>query len=134
MSDAHTKAPATPLNGFLGSVTHLLVTLAEMAFTRMELVLLELQEGVEGMVGLLLWSFVAVFAALSGLFLGALALIFAFWDTHRVLVSVLVMSAFLAIALAATLVVLAKLRARRSMFAASLAEFARDRQLLKARP
>lgn len=134
MTDRQANSPAAPVGGFLGSVTQLLGTLAEMTFTRTELVLLDLQEGVEGMVGLLLWSFVALFAALSGLFLGALALIFAFWDTHRLLVALLVMGAFLGIAIAAALVVLARLRARRSMFAASLAEFAKDRQVLKARP
>ncbi len=134
MTEPQAKPLAAPANAFLDSVMRLLVTLAEMASTRMELVLLELQEGVEGLVGLLLWSFVALFAALSGLFLGALALIFAFWDTHRVLVSVLVMSAFLVIAIAAGLVVLSRLRARRGLFATSVGEFARDHELLKAQP
>ena len=45
-----------------------------------------------------------------GLFLTTLVIIFMFWDTHRVLASVLVASSFFAIALAGLVVLRAKVR------------------------
>ena len=70
----------------------------------------------------------------SGRVLGALALIFAFWDTHRILVSLLVMGTFLLLTIAALWMVVVKLRTQRTLFAATLSEFAKDRELLKRRP
>lgn len=131
MNDSAAKAPEVPSVGFLGSVTQLLTTLVEMAYTRLELMFMEFEQGLGGLVVVLLWSFVALFAASAGLFIGALALIFAFWDTHRVLVSLLVMGAFLVLAAAAVVVVRAKLRSRRAFFSSTLAEFAKDRDFLK---
>ena len=64
----------------------------------------------------------------------ALALIFEFWDTHRVLVAVLIMGVFVLLTAVAARVVLAKLRAQRSLFATTLAELAKDRAALRAPP
>lgn len=124
--------PEAPSGTLLGSLGDALATLTETLFTRLELLFVELQEGLEGLVGLVLWAFVALLAAGMGLFIGALALIFAFWDTHRLLVSLLAMAAFLAVSGAAALVVLGRLRAQRHWFAATLAEFARDREHLES--
>ena len=132
MTEPEAKPPEAP-NSLLSSVSHLFGTLVEMAYTRLELFLLEFEQEAAGVMALALWSLVALLAAAAGLFIGALALIFAFWDTHRVLVSVLLMVGFLVVAAAAALVVVAKQRARRSFFAATLAQFAKDRELLKAR-
>jgi uncharacterized membrane protein YqjE len=65
---------------------------------------------------------------------GGLALVFVFWDSHRVLAAVLVMCVFLLLAAAAAGVVLARLRAQRSLFATTLAELAKDRAIVKAPP
>ena len=54
------------------------------AHTRLELLTTELQEEVRQVGAILLWAFIAAFAALLALFLGALAVIFVFWDTHRI--------------------------------------------------
>jgi uncharacterized membrane protein YqjE len=132
MNEAGAPPQAAPVSGFLSSLSRLLVTVVEMTHTRLELVLVELQEGAEGLVGVVVWSLVATFAAAAGLFIGSLALIFAFWDTHRILVAVLIMVAFLLIALVAGLVVFSRLRARHTLFTASLSEFAKDRALLRA--
>jgi len=115
-------------------VGQLVVTAVEMAHTRLELIFTELQEGLEGLVGLVLWLLTALLAAALGLLFGGLTLIFVFWDTHRVLVAVLVMCAFLLLAAAATRVVMAKLRVQRSLFATTLTELAKDRAILKAPP
>ena len=132
------EGPAKPtesrVNQFLASLGHLLGTLVEMTYTRLELIFVELQEWIEGLVSVVLWGLVAIFAAGASLLLGAFALIFAFWDTHRVLVSLLVMAAFLLVALGSVWMVALKLRAQRTLFAATLSEFAKDRELMKARP
>ncbi|HXL96983.1 MAG TPA: hypothetical protein VN925_01315, partial [Steroidobacteraceae bacterium] len=87
-----------PISGFLDSVGQLVVTAVEMVHTRLELIFTELQEGLEGLLGLVLWSLIALFAGGMGLLFGGLALIFVFWDTHRVLVAALIMCAFLLLA------------------------------------
>jgi len=121
------------LNRFVASFGQVFVTLVEMTYTRLELIFVELQEWVEGLVSVVLWGLVAIFAAGASLLLGALALIFAFWETHRVLVSLLVMGAFVLVTIGALWMVAVKLRAQRTLFAATLAEFAKDRELLKVR-
>jgi uncharacterized membrane protein YqjE len=122
------------INSFLESVGELLVTAVEMAHTRLELVFLELQQGIESLVGVVLWALIALIAGGMGLLFGGLALIFVFWDTHRVLVASLLMAAFLLCAAIAAGVVRGKLREQRSLFATTLTELSKDRGFLKAPP
>lgn len=119
--------------GLLAALSSAFAALGELLFSRVELLLLDLQDGVDGLGRVLLWAFIALIAAGMGLLIGALALIFAFWDTHRLLVSLLVMGAFFLLALLAALVVRAQLRAQRALFAASLEEFMRDREFFRPR-
>lgn len=135
MSDTPPEDPSRtgPLNGLLNSLTQVLLTLVSMAQTRLELVTAELQEEVQRAALLVIWAFVAVFAAGIGLFLGALSLIFAFWDTHRVLVSVLVTAVFFLMALVAVVCLRRQLSAKPRLFDATLTELAEDRQRLERR-
>jgi uncharacterized membrane protein YqjE len=128
-----TEAEAGPAGSLLGSLKNALATLIAIAQTRLEIISTELQEEVSRAANLLVWGFVALFAAGMGLFLGALVLIFAFWETHRVLVSVLMVSFFFALALAAALVLRAKLTHGPRPFDATIAEFKRDREHLGQR-
>jgi uncharacterized membrane protein YqjE len=128
------RSPEPPISGFLDSVGQLLITALEMAYTRFELVFTELQEGLERLISLVLWWLIALAAAGLSLLFGGLALIFVFWDTHRILVAVLLMCAFLLLTAAATRVVLAKLRLQRSLFATTMSELAKDREFLRAPP
>jgi uncharacterized membrane protein YqjE len=134
MTEPPGRSAESPSSSFLDSVGQLLITAVEMAHTRLELIFTELQEGLEGLVGLVLWLLTALLAAALGLLFGGLTLILVFWDTHRVLAAVLVMCAFLLLAAAATRVVMAKLRVQRSLFATTLTELAKDRAILKAPP
>jgi uncharacterized membrane protein YqjE len=127
--------PARPaIHSFLDSLGQLIVTAVEMVHTRLELVFTELQEAVEGLVGLVLWWLIALFAAGMGLLFGGLALIFVFWDTHRVLAAVLIMCAFLLLTAIASRVALARVRLQRSLFTTTLTELAKDRELIKPPP
>lgn len=121
------------LHRFVASFGELLITLVEMAFTRLELVFVELQEWIEGLVGIVLWGLVVIFAAGATLMMSGLILIFAFWETHRLLVSLLVVGAFVLITSGAIYVVMRKVRSQRTLFATTLAEFSKDRELLVRR-
>jgi uncharacterized membrane protein YqjE len=134
MTELPGESQQSRINGFLDSVGQLFVTALEMVYTRLELLFTELQEGMESLVGLVLWLLSALLATVLGLLFGGLALVFVFWDSHRVLAAVLVMCGFLLLAAAAAGVVLARLRAQRSLFSTTLSELAKDRAILKAPP
>jgi len=128
------ETPQGPIGGFLSDAGELLSTLLDAIYTRLELLFLDLREGTAQLLSALLWGLIAVFAAAMTLLLGALAVIFIFWDTHRILVAVLLTALFGALALTAALILGAKLRTRHSLFAATRDEFARDRQQLHIQP
>jgi uncharacterized membrane protein YqjE len=123
-----------PVTGFLADLGHLLTVFTDALYTRLELLLLDLQEGSAHLLGVLLWALIGLLAAAMTLLLGALALIFIFWDTHRILVALLLTALFGAFALVAALIVIAKFRARHALFAATLEEFRQDRQHLNIQP
>ena len=125
---------AGPISGLIGSLKNALSTLVAIAQTRLEILSVELQEEIGRAANLLLWALIALFAASIGLFLGALVLIFASWDTHRLLVSLLVMGFFFLLASMAVLVLRARLSKRPPLFEATIAEFSRDREHLGREP
>src|SRR5580692_9449414 len=108
MTELSGESQQSRISGFLDSVGQLFVTALVMVHTRLELVFTELQEGLESLVDVVLWAWSALMAAVMALLLCGLALVFVFWDSHRVLAEVLVMCGFVVLAAAAGLVVLAK--------------------------
>jgi uncharacterized membrane protein YqjE len=118
----------------LSALANVLAALGGLFVSRVEVLLLDLQDGVEALASVVLWAGIALMAAGLGLLIGALALIIAFWDSHRLLVSLLIMGAFFLISLLAALAVRARLRAGRTLFAATLGEFMRDREHFRPRP
>lgn len=133
IGDARSADSVGPVAGIFRSLTNLFATVVAIAQTRLELLTTELQEEIHRAAEIMVWAFVTLFAAGIGLFLAALVVIFAYLDTHRVLASVLVTSAFFGIAIAAALVLLAKLRSKPRMLDGTLAELAKDREHLKRR-
>lgn len=134
MNTPDTGESAGPLSGFWSVVVRVLATLVDMVYTRLELLFLDLQESSARLLSLLIWSMTGLLATAMTLFLGSLSLIFIFWDTHRVLVALLMTGSFAALAVTAALVVGIKIRARHSMFAATLAEFSKDREHFRVTP
>lgn len=122
-----------PMTGILHSIKQLLATLLSMAQTRMELFAIELQEDIYRLGVTLLWSLVALFALGMGCLLAALTLIFIFWDTHRVLVSISVTAVFFGGGLLAVLIVAKRLRDYPRMLQGITAELQCDQELLRAR-
>jgi uncharacterized membrane protein YqjE len=129
--EAQAPPPESRINRFLTSFGQLLTTLVEMTYTRLELIFVELEEWVQGLVVVLLWGLVAIFAVGATLVFGAVALIVAFWDTHRVLVALLVTGIFFVISIASLWVIRVRLKSQRGLFASTLSEFAKDRELLR---
>lgn len=122
-----------PISALFKSLSNLLATFVAIAHTRLELLTTELQEEMHRVAEILMWSFVALLAAGIALFLGALAVIFVFWDTHRLLASVAVTAAFFLIALSAALNLRSKVRNRPRLLESTLAELAKDRKQLEKR-
>jgi uncharacterized membrane protein YqjE len=122
-----------PVIGLLHSIKQLLATLLSMAQTRLELLTTELQTDIQRLGATLLWSLAAVFALGIGCFLAALTLIFIFWDTHRVLVSVSVTAAFFGFTLLAIVIVAKRLRNHPRLLQGTLTELQRDQESLRAR-
>lgn len=131
--DARPHQDDRPASGLFQSLSNFAGTLIAIAHTRLELLTTELQEEVRQVGAILLWAFIAVFAAMMGLFLGALAVIFVFWDTHRLTASLCMVAAFIAIAIGAALILMKKLRTKPPMLDDTLAELAKDRDQLRAR-
>ena len=125
--------PQQPVAGLFQSFSNFAGTLIAIAHTRLQLLTTELQEEVRQVGAILLWAFIAAFAAMLGLFLGALAVIFVFWDTHRIAASLAMIAMFVAIAVVAALLLAKKLRSKAPLLDDTLAELAKDRDNLKAR-
>jgi uncharacterized membrane protein YqjE len=121
--------PATGLFKSLGNLLHTILTIAQ---TRLELITTELQEEVQRAAKLIVVGFVAVVCGFLSLLLAALTIVFAFWDTHRVLASVCVTIAFVVFTVIAVLVMRARLRAKPRLLDATLTELARDRDELRS--
>lgn len=132
--DATPAEPGTGrTTGLFQSLNNFIGTFVSVAHTRLLLLTTELQEEVRQVARLLVWAFIALFAAMMGLFLGALTVIFAFWDTHRILAALLMTGAFLVIAIVAGLILRQSLNAKPPLLDATLAELAKDRDLLRPR-
>jgi len=124
------EAP-TSAGGLFQSLSNFGGTLLGIAHTRLQLLTTELQEEVHRTAQLLVWAFVAIFAAMLALFLGALTIIFAFWDTHRLAAALVMTGVLFALAIVAALVLRNKLKTRPPMLDATLGELAKDREQLR---
>jgi uncharacterized membrane protein YqjE len=117
-------------SGVFASLRRAAGTLVALAHTRLELLSTEIEEQGERIVSILLWGVAAVFLSASALLLCALALVVAFWDTHRVLVAGGLALALVLIAVAAIAGFVSRARARPQLFRATLGELAKDHDRL----
>ena len=131
MESASAEASQAKATGLFQSLNNIVGTVVSIAHTRLQLLTTELQEEVGQVARLLVWAFIALSAGMMGLFLGALTVIFAFWDTHRILAALLMTGAFFVLAIAAGLILRLNLGAKPPLLDATLAELAKDRDMLK---
>ncbi len=133
MDGSSSERDPAPVAGLFQSLNSFVATLLAIAHTRLQLLTTELQEEVQEVAQLLIWSFIALFAGMMALLLGALTVIFLFWETHRILAASLTTATFLLIAAGATFILKRRMSAKPPMLDATLAELARDRDELRAR-
>jgi len=125
--DPAAGAPHTA--GLMHSLRGLAATGLDVLKTRFELLVNEFEEERVRILELLLWGVAALVFFVFSLLLFTFAVIVLFWDTHRLLVTVLLGVAYLAVA--AVLFTIARARARRpKVFSASLEELTKDRDTL----
>jgi uncharacterized membrane protein YqjE len=119
--------------GPLDSLRALGATLLALIGTRAELLVVELrEEGERRKEMLVLAGVAAVFLAL-GLLLVAFFVVVLFWETHRIVATAAVTLAYLAIGAGALARLRQKARSSPAPFEATLAEFAKDLEMLKKR-
>ena len=115
--------------GLMGSVRRLTGTLIAIVSTRLELLANELQEERLRLTQMLL--LIALFLLGTGLILLNAFIVVLFWDSHRLLALGLLCVVYLVAGVAVTMSLRAKAQAGSKLFAASLAEFDKDRQALR---
>jgi len=124
-------ADEIPEAGLIASLRRMAATLLALAQTRLELVSVELEEQLEYVSNVLLWSIAAIFFSSLTVLLLALTIVIAFWDEHRLLAAGLVTGTFAVIALGGWFGVRRLLRQRPRFFAATATELARDAATLR---
>ncbi len=122
---------APPSGGGLAtSLRTLAATFTELLKTRLELLSTEFQEEKQRVAGLLLYGFAAVLLLVTGCVFLAVFITVLLWDTHRLLALGIFTALFLAAGIIALTAVMRHQRAESKLFAASLAELKRDRDVL----
>lgn len=113
-------------DALLESMRSLVATGLALLHTRVELVGVELEQELWRARNLLVWALAALLLTLLALGFAGIALIVAFWDTHRELVSLLVAALFAVLAALAIAFLRHTLTAKPRPFDSSLAALERD--------
>lgn len=117
----------------LQSLGNVLASLIDVGQTRLELLTLELQAEVRRAAALLAIGFFTLFFAGIGCLLAGLSLIFAFWDSQRILMSVLVTAFFFLMASLGAWKLSRQLRRKPPVLGDTLDELRKDRDRLRSR-
>jgi uncharacterized membrane protein YqjE len=137
MSEAETTGTADhgaqsgTTSGLFSSISRLLATLVAIVQTRVQLLTTEIQEEVHRAASMALWALIALFTALIGILFGGLTIVFAFWDTHRLLAALLVTAGLLLFAGIAVVILLFKIQSHKRFLDATLTELAKDTEALR---
>jgi len=128
----HTTPAGGPISKLLRSLGNVLASVIDIGQTRLELLTLELQAEVRRAAGLLAIGFFTLFFAGMGCLLAGLSLIFAFWDSQRILVSALVTAFFFLMASLGAWNLASQLRRKPPMLGDTLTELRKDRDRLRS--
>lgn len=132
--DQERSEPAEgPVGRLLKSAGGFLASLLAIGRTRLELLTVELQLELRRIAGFLVLGFVAVLAAAMALLMAGIAVIVAFWDTHRLLAALGVTLTFLLVAGGALGLLVRGIRAHPRLLEGTLAELSRDVEQLRGR-
>ena len=104
-----------------------------MLHTRVELFTLEVQEQVQRLLWLFVWTIVALFCGSLTVLMLCITVLIACWDSHRLLAAGCLTGGLLVLLLAALLALWAQWRASPRWLDASLDELQRDADVLRDR-
>jgi uncharacterized membrane protein YqjE len=121
---------SAPQGGILARLRAIVAALLALVATRLELLSVDLQEGLWHAAGVLLLTMAALALGCLALAMLGFTIVIAFWADHRLRAAALVMLGYALLALAAGLAARRRLRARPRFLAASLAELEADRAAL----
>ena len=124
------RTPIEERPGLVDSLAATAATMVAIVHTRLDLLSTDLEEEREHFVSLTLFALGAFFCLGVGVVLMASLLVFAVWDSHRLLALGALAATFLTAGAAAIVVALKMVKAKPRLFSASLAELRKDRQLL----
>lgn len=119
--------------GLLDSVKNLAATLIGMGQTRLELISTEVEEELERLSAMLIWTFTALFCAALVVLLGTLLIVVYYWDTYRLMAISTMLLIFIIAAGLAWRVVFNMSKDRPRIFSATLAELSKDQAQLTTR-
>lgn len=118
---------------FLKSAGGFLASLVAIGRTRLELLTVELQLELRRIAEFLVLGFVAVLAVAMALLMAGFAVIFFFWDTHRLLATLGVTLTFLVVAATSLGLLVRGFRRHPRLLEGTLAELSRDVEQLRGR-
>ena len=130
---SESDVPGRPTAGLFDSLRALMATLVAMAHTRVELFGTELEEELQRVITLAVGAMLVLALANLALMFGALVVIAAFWDTHRVAAVAGVAAGFGTLAVVAYFVVRARTQRRSRLLSATLGELGHDLEQLGRR-
>lgn len=125
-----TEETHAPAGGLFVSLKTLATSLVGIVHTRLELLSIDIAEEREHLITLAVLLLVTLFCLGVGVLLLALLIVVAFWESHRLLALASLTGVFLAAGGGLAWLIVHKARTRPRLFAASLAELAKDRQQL----
>jgi uncharacterized membrane protein YqjE len=114
----------------LSSIKHLAATGASIAQTRLELLSVDVQIARSKLIGLIVMIVSALFFLFFGLVMLALLIVIYSWESDRMLALSLLTGAYLSNGLIMSLLITQSLRKMPQLFAASIAELAKDKEAL----
>lgn len=118
----------------LGSVRELARSVLAIVQTRARLAATELEEQVVRLVEIALWFALALLLLGVALVFVSVLIVFAYWDSNRMLAAGLLAALYFVAGLAAALVTRARLRERPVFLAATLGEMGKDLESLDRKP
>ena len=126
------ESPASEQHaGLAQSLRNLGATALGVLKTRAELLVTEIEEERLRILELLVWGVAAALFFVFGVVMLSLAVVVAFWDTHRLLAAVILGAAYIFIAVVLFLIARSRVQ-RPRLFSASLEELVKDRDRLGA--
>jgi uncharacterized membrane protein YqjE len=128
-----TSDPRDRPQGLLEALRSLLAGVLQLLHTRVELFTLEIQEQVQRLLWLFVWTIVALFCGSLTVLMLCITVLVACWDSHRLLAAGCLTGGLLVLLLAALLALRTQWRASPRWLDASLDELQRDADVLRER-